>query len=97
MSAQVGIPKYKDLLNNIEIVKLKELIDTICIDYSKLVSKEAVDNRESDKYETYIKQFSVDIIHLKDMVDGAQKLVNKINEDLFMISTRSVNNRLYNG
>ena len=97
MSAQVGIPKYKDLLNNTEIAKLKDLIDTICIDYSKLVSKEAVENRESDKCEEYSKQFSIDIIHLQDMVDGAQKLVNQINNDLFIISTRSISNRLYNG
>lgn len=93
--SQIGIPKYRDLLNKIELNKLKDLLNIICIDYANLTSNESVENRESDSYETYTKQYSVDMIKLKDMGLRSQELINEINNILFIISTRSIPAKIY--
>jgi len=92
--SQIGIPKYKDLLNNVELNKIKDYLNIICIDFANLTSENAVKNREDDRFEKYTNQYSVDMIKLKDMVLRTQELQNKLNDILFTISTRLVNERL---
>lgn len=92
--SQIGIPKYKDLLNNVELNKIKDYLNIICIDFANLTSENAVKNREDDRFEIYTNQYSVDMIKLKDMALRTQELQNKLNDILFTISTRLVNERL---
>ena len=73
MSAQVGIPHYKDLINKEKIHELKELINKICLIYAKLSSKDAMDNRESQEYDKYTSQYSVDLMNLKSLCMHASK------------------------
>ena len=78
--SQIGIPKYKDLINKVELKKVQDLVNAICIDYANLTNNEAVNNREDNSFEVYTKQFEVDLVRLKDMALRSQELVNKIND-----------------
>jgi len=94
MSAQIGIPNYKDEINSKKLNEIKEYLNALCIDYSKLSSSEAINNRESDKYDEYVYQYEHDIVVLKDIISLIQKLQNSVNDSLFTISTRSVYSHL---
>lgn len=93
--SQIGIPKYKDLINKVELKKVQDLVNAICIDYANLTNNEAVNNREDNSFEVYTKQFEVDLVRLKDMALRSQELVNKINDILYIISTRECLSKLY--
>ena len=93
---QVGIPQYRDFFNNVKLSKIKDLINVICLNYSKVASSEAVQHREADEYSIYTKQYIHDINKLKEIILKAQELVNDCNESLFLISSASVQNHVYN-
>lgn len=93
---QVGIPQYRDFFNNVKLAKIKDLINVICLNYSKVASSEAVQNREADEYSIYTKQYVHDINNLKEIILKAQELVNDCNESLFLISSASIQNHVYN-
>ena len=90
MSAQVGIPHYKDLVNKEKIHEFKELINKICLIYAKLSSKDALDNRDSQEYDKYTSQYSVDMMNLKTMCKYAQDLVEECNDTMFLIADRGI-------
>jgi len=96
MSAQVGIPNYKDLVNIQKLTELKNAVNTICLNFSKFASAEAIANRESELFENYTNQYNNDMIYLRNICDKAQTLVNECNEALYLISTSAVLHHIYN-
>lgn len=94
MSAQIGIPTYKDEINAVKLNEIKEYINGLCFDFAKLSSTEAIENRESDGYEAYAHQYEHDMAVMKDIVSLAQKLQNTVNDSLFAIATREVYSHL---
>lgn len=95
MSAQVGIPKYNDLLNANYLDSLKDKISKICLFYGKLANKDSIENRESDNFNTYIDQYNKDMTSVKELCGWSQQLLNELNNILYMISTRSVQNHIF--
>lgn len=95
MSAQVGIPKYKDIVNKKFLDELKNNINLLCVIYGKLASKNGIENRESDNYEQYKTQYEKDIVQLEEISAFAQKLLNKSNEAIFEISKRAIENHIF--
>ena len=90
MSAQVGIPQYKDLINTEKIHELKELINKICLIYTKLGNKDALEHRESQDYDVYTSQYSIDMMNLKSLCKYAQELVEQCNDTMFLIADRAI-------
>lgn len=90
MSAQVGIPYYKDIVNTTKINEFKEVINKICLIYTKLGSKDACENRESQEYDRYTTQYSVDMMNLKTLCKYAQELVEQCNDTMFLIADRGI-------
>ena len=94
--SKVGIPEYQDLFNSKKLLKIKDLINIICLAYSKVASSEAVQNREDDDYNIYSKQYIHDLNNLKEIILTAQDLINDCNESLYLISSASIQNHVYN-
>lgn len=90
MSAQVGIPHYKDLVNETKINTLKDIINKICLIYTKLGSKDAFEHRESQDYDVYTSQYTIDMINLKSLCKNAQELVEQCNDTMFLIADRGI-------
>lgn len=90
MSAQVGIPNYKDLINKAKLQAIYEKINNICLNYAKLASDDAINNREAEGYETYSNQYSLDLGYLKQICYQAQELVNACNDTMFLINDGAV-------
>lgn len=95
MSAQVGIPQYKDLINSSKILPIKDCLNIIALNYSKLTSKEAIDRRESECFEDYTDQYDHDIMYLCNICKSAQDLVNKCNETLYTINKDAMLHHIY--
>lgn len=95
MSAQVGIPNYKDLINSAELASLKEKINLIALNYAKMASNEAIENRENESFDVYTAQYTQDLIYLKNICSAAQELVNKCNDTLFDISCKAIGHHVY--
>ena len=89
-------PYQGTVFNNVKLAKIKDLINVICLNYSKVASSEAIQHREADEYSIYTKQYIHDINNLKEIILKAQELVNDCNESLFLISSASVQNHVYN-
>ena len=96
MSAQVGITTYKDLLNKKNISKLNEAIQGVCINFKKLANDTAIENRESDKYEEYVPQYTKDLQSIVDLRNYASIILNLCDEINFNISRRSIEQHIYN-
>lgn len=90
--SQIGIPNYKDIFNKEKVSNLNDLVTALNIYYSKLINKQSIDNRESDKVEVYIKQYEDDIYNLKKVRELATQLSDFCNEGIFKISLNSVYN-----
>lgn len=90
MSAQVGIPHYKDLVNETKINELKDIINKICLIYTKLGNKDAFEHRESQDYDVYTTQYSIDMSNLKSLCKYAQNLVEQCNDTMFLIADRGI-------
>lgn len=95
MSAQVGIPQYRDLVNSTKLAPLKDSINVIALNYSKLVSKEAIDRREAESFEQYTEQYDHDMMYLYNICRAAQDLVNKCNDTLYTINKEAMLHHIY--
>lgn len=95
MAAQVGIADYKDLINK-ELVSIRDKMSTIVLDYKKLISTEAVENRESEEFEKYSKQYTNDISTLTQLREYSQSIADFCNNALFMISKDAIIKHVYN-
>ena len=94
MSAELGVTNYKDLVNSNKLHLLKDKIHYICLNFAKMASQEAVENREADGFETYSEQYGLDLMYLKEICKNAQDLINECNDTMFLISEEAMLNRL---
>lgn len=93
---QIGIPKYKDLINKEKLLKMKEAIQNITLAYKILSDEKSVNNRESEIHEKYVPQYNEDMIALKTLRDEAIKVMDACNESLYNISARAIAQHFYN-
>lgn len=94
--SKIGIPQYNDQINETELAELKKMINIICLNFSKIATKESCDNRNSEVFDTYANQYAVDLNSCEDMIIWGQKLINKLNDIMFTLSVRRFGDRLYN-
>ncbi len=94
--AQVGIPKYKDLLNNKKIQEMQNNIKALVLRYNMMSSDMAIQNRESELFNDYVNQYKTDIDNISMIRQYAQHLVDICNEMNFIISKRSIQKHVYN-
>ena len=94
MSAQVGIPQYKDLINREKLENIKKEISNLCMQYGKLASNENVNNRESDDYYVYSKQYTNDLNSLHALCLHTQKLYKELLDTMYIISVRSIDDHM---
>ena len=85
---------YKDLVNK-ELFTLRDNMNTLVLDYKKMTSEEAVNNRESEEYEKYIKQYTEDINILTQMRKFAQDIADYCNKTLFAITKDAISKHVY--
>ena len=90
MSAQIGIPKYKDIINDEYLKTIKNKINQICLLYGKLSNDKVVENRESDDFEKYSSQYYDDLYNIQSLINYSQDLINDLNHCSFAISTRAI-------
>ena len=90
MSGQIGIAHYKDNFDKENIVELNNLMTELAMNYSKLINKEAVENRESDLFEKYAGQYSKDITNLRKVRDLCRDISDFCTDILFDISYKAV-------
>ena len=95
MSAQVGIPKYKDLLNKTKLADMTNNVRTLNVRYNMLTAEKAVENRESELFEQYTKQYQEDMQNIDFIRQYAQNLVNICNEMSFILSKRAIQYHVY--
>lgn len=96
MSAQLGITTYKDLLNKKNLAKLNEAIQGVCINFKKLANDNSIENRESEKYEEYMPQYTSDLQSIINIRTYASTILNLCDEINFNISKRSIEQHIYN-
>lgn len=96
MSNQIGIAKYKDLLNNSKLQEMQNNIKSLVLRYNMMSSNKAVENRESELFNDYVTQYSTDMDNLGMIRQYAQNIVDMCNEMSFIISKRSIEKHVYN-
>lgn len=74
--------KYKDIINFSLINKLKKYMNDACIIYNTLLRKEKINNRESEFYEVYTKQYSDDMNDLVTLRNRCQEIVDLCNKTI---------------
>jgi len=89
MSAQIGIPKYKDVLSVEHLDNIKRYITNIALNYNKLANEENSKKRDSDDVDVYLKQFNEDINTINSLTIYTQKLYKELIDSLFTISSRT--------
>ena len=62
--------------------------------YSKLVNKEAIDNRESDLYDKYAAQYYHDIKNLRAVRELCTKLSDECTDIIFDISFKAIRRKV---
>lgn len=95
MNNQLGIPKYKDLMNKELLADLKNNVKELSIRYNMLAAEESVNNRESELFEKYTNQYSNDMDTLSLIRQYAQNIVDICNQANFLISKRSIMKHVY--
>jgi len=70
---------YDKIQRNKEINDLKNTITNLFISYNKLISKEAIDNRENDDELVYKKQKNTDNIFILSLRNNALDIFDKCN------------------
>ena len=93
--ANVGTPKYKDLLNNKTIEKLKAAAEEINANFKMLANDISVANREDDKYEKYMPQYLNDLRSLRKMRDASSEIMGICDEICFILGARTLESRIY--
>lgn len=95
MSGQVGIPKYKDLLNKTKLADLTTNVRGLNLRFNMLTSKESIEDRESELFEQYTSQYKDDMQNIDFIRQYAQNIVNMCNEMNFMLSKRAIQYHVY--
>lgn len=95
MNNQLGIVKYKDILNKEIMTNMKNNVKELMLRYNMLAAEESVENRESEIFEKYIIQYSDDMSSLSLIRQYAQNIVDLCNQANFLISKRSIQNHVY--
>jgi len=95
MSGQVGIPKYKDLLNKTKLADLATNIKGLNLRFNMLTSKESIEDRESELFEQYTTQYKDDMQNIDFIRQYAQNIVNMCNEMNFILSKRAIQYHVY--
>lgn len=94
MSGQIGIPKYKDLVNK-KIIDMKNNIELLSLRYKMLASQKSVDNRESEVFEQYCNQYREDMQNIDFIRQYAQNIVKACDEMNLIISKRAIQYHVY--
>lgn len=94
--AQIGIAKYKDLLNNVKLQEMQNNIKAMVLRYNMMSSDKAVQNRESELFTDYANQYKTDMENIGMIRQYAQNIVDMCNEMNFIISKRSIEKHVYN-
>lgn len=95
MSNQLGITKYKDLLNKSKLSDLSNNIKSLVLRYNMISSNKSVENRESELFNDYVNQYSSDMNNIAMMRQYAQNIVDMCNEINFIISKRAIETHVY--
>ena len=95
MNNQLGITKYKDLMNKELLTDMKNNVKELVLRYNMLAAEESVNNRESELFEKYTSQYSDDMDTLSLIRQYAQNLVDLCNQANFLISKRSIMKHVY--
>lgn len=95
MSGQVGIPKYKDLINRSKLEDMNNNVRSLNLRYNMFTSNKAIENRESELFEQYSSQYSEDMQNIDFIRQYAQNLVNMCNEINLIISKRAIQYHVY--
>lgn len=95
MSGQVGIPKYKDLLNKTKLADLTTNVRGLNLRFNMLTSKESIEDRESELFEQYTTQYKDDMQNIDFIRQYAQNIVNMCNEMNFILSKRAIQYHVY--
>ena len=95
MSGQVGIPKYKDLLNKTKLADLTTNVRGLNLRFNMLTSKESIEDRESELFEQYTSQYKDDMQNIDFIRQYAQNIVNMCNEMNFILSKRAIQYHVY--
>ena len=93
--ANVGTPKYKDLLNNQCLEKLKTAIQNINTNFKLIANDTAVSNREDTNYVKYMPQYFNDLHAIMKMRANASEVLDMCDEINFMISKRALENHVH--
>ena len=93
--AQIGITKYKDLVNKTKLEKLKNELQLANLLYKNIANDEAVMNRESEEYPKYVKQYHQDLQSIIDLRRHAAEILSLCDQISFIISRRSVEQHVY--
>jgi archaellum component FlaC len=95
MANQIGIPKYKDLINKSKLQELQNNVKALMLRYNMVSSDKAISNRESELYNDYMTQYIDDMNNIGMLRQYAQNIVDMCNEMNFIISKRSIENHVY--
>ena len=95
METENRIVDYKDLINK-ELLSLKDAMNIVVLDYKKLISSDAIDNRESEDYVKYSSQYNNDIKTLSQLRQYSQEIADFCNKALFLISKDAIVKHVYN-
>ncbi len=95
MGNQIGIPEYKEFINAEKLSELKKSVNGLCLNFAGIASTDAINNRESDKFELYSKQYNSDLMKFQNMIYYAQTIVNEINNIMLNISTNAIQQKFY--
>ena len=95
MNNQLGITKYKDLMNKELLTDMKNNVKELVLRYNMLAAEESINNRESELFEKYTSQYSDDMDTLSLIRQYAQNLVDLCNQANFLISKRSIMKHVY--
>lgn len=93
--SKIGIPTYDDQVNDLQLAEMKKLINGICLDFAKVYSDESKLKRNSEIFDEYVEQFKIDLANLQQMNLYAQQLINKINDIMYTISVRKIDERIW--
>lgn len=93
--AKIGVPQFKDVINENTIEFLKRNINSICINFNKFAAKPSIENRESNLFEEYATQYKMDFSTLLQMRLAAQEIVDKCNWATMILSTRAIKDHIF--
>lgn len=96
MANQIGIPRYRDLLNTQKLADMSNNVRSLVVRFNMLSSENAIANRENETFDVYMNQYVDDMQNIDMIRQYAQNLVDLCNKANFIISKRSIEKHVYN-